>query len=76
MKITIQKDKILHFVVNFFFALLGTYGVSFGLGASLGKEYGDSKAFGNKWDWYDIVADCLGLIVGFGVNRCLTLIFS
>lgn len=67
----IGKDKILHFGVNCLFALFGLYGVFFGLGASVGKEYGDSKAKGNKWDWYDIVADCIGLIVGYGVNRCI-----
>ncbi len=32
-----------------------------GLGLGIGKEYGDSQASGNKWDWTDIVADILGI---------------
>ena len=61
----IQKDKKLHFAVNFACSVIGgIYGILFGLGASLGKEYGDSKAVGNKWDWYDIIADIDGLIIG------------
>jgi len=36
----------------------------FSLGLGLGKEYGDSKAKGNKWDWWDIVADVIGIGVG------------
>lgn len=66
----IAKDKFLHFGINFTVALLvGIYGVIFGLGLSLGKEYGDSKAIGNKWDWKDIVADLLGLVVGFAMHK-------
>ena len=33
-----------------------------GLGLGIGKEYGDSQASGNKWDWTDILADVLGII--------------
>lgn len=36
-------------------------GVAFALGLGLGKEYGDSKASGNRWEWADILADCLGI---------------
>ena len=36
----------------------------FALGLGLGKEYGDSKASGNKWSWGDVVADCIGIILG------------
>ena len=32
-----------------------------GLGLGIGKEYGDSQASGNKWDWTDILADVLGI---------------
>lgn len=35
----------------------------FSLGLGFGKEYGDSKASGNKWDWWDIVADVAGIAV-------------
>lgn len=34
------------------------------MGLGLGKEYGDSKASGNKWDWWDIVADAVGIAIG------------
>lgn len=73
-----QLDKKKHFLVcmaaafiagiPFFitgkplFALVA--GASFSAGLALGKEYGDSKAIGNKWDWMDIIADAGGLIVG------------
>lgn len=36
-------------------------GAWFSLGLGLGKEYGDSKASGNHWDWLDIVADIVGI---------------
>ena len=32
-----------------------------GLGLGIGKEYGDSQASGDKWDWTDIAADILGI---------------
>jgi len=34
-------------------------------GLSLGKEYGDMNAEGNKWSWLDIYADALGVLAGF-----------
>lgn len=61
-------DKVYHFLVNLGLGLfcIWDYGLGIGLsvGASLGKEYGDSKASGNKWSWWDILADVLGLGVG------------
>lgn len=67
-KLHIPYDKALHFGVNVFLALFGIWyyslGIGLSIGASLGKEYGDSKATGNKWSWSDIVADMLGLGVG------------
>ena len=64
----IGKDKIYHALVNFAFALTGfisiPFAVGFCIGASIGKEYGDSKASGNKWDWMDIVADLIGMGLG------------
>lgn len=47
-----QSDKLKHCLVNLL------------VGLSLGKEYGDSKAPGNKWDWYDILADAIGIVTG------------
>ena len=71
---SIGKDKLLHAGVCFFATVLvaiATFWVGqigsilcgslFALGLGLGKEYGDSKASGNKWDWWDILADCVGI---------------
>jgi len=64
----IGKDRIYHALVNFAFALTGFVSIPFALGlcigASIGKEYGDSKASGNKWDWVDILADLVGMALG------------
>lgn len=74
------KDKFLHFGVScvatlvcgfcmFFLGKAGAIlcGAWFGVGLGLGKEYGDSKASGNYWDWFDILADGVGILVGVGV---------
>ena len=68
------KDKVLHACVCFIATVIvsiATYwigetgsilcGALFALGLGLGKEYGDSKASGNKWDWWDILADLVGI---------------
>ncbi len=74
----IGKDKILHFGVNFVLALSAflswQFAIGICLGVSVGKEYGDSKASGNKWDWMDIVADLLGMGAGLGVVFLIKLI--
>ena len=61
-------DKLAHFGVNFLMALSAFWDWHFALGlcigASLGKEYGDSKATGNHWCWWDLVADALGCGLG------------
>jgi len=75
-----MKDKVLHFFVCFFATIgmsIATFwlgmvssifcGGFFALGLGLGKEYGDCKAVGNKWDWLDIVADCLGILTAVSV---------
>lgn len=69
----VSKDKILHFSVCCFFSLFGFYGVAFSAGLALGKEYGDSKATGNKWSWGDILADIIGMAVGFCLGKLMTL---
>lgn len=63
------KDKLLHFFMCFiatatigFFSILG--GILFSTGLGVGKEYGDSKAAGNRWDWWDILADAMGMVAG------------
>ena len=75
----IQKDKILHFAVCAIAAFVcasivgamsknefagATAGFAMAMGLGIGKEYGDSKAKGNKWDWLDILADFLGAVTG------------
>lgn len=73
-KLKIALDKLYHGVVCFFATsivagamfFLGKTGailcgVWFALGLGFGKEYGDHKASGNKWDWLDIVADVVGI---------------
>ena len=49
-----------------------------GIGLGIGKEYGDSQAFGNKWDWTDIGADLLGIVAAmvlilglYGINALI-----
>lgn len=74
----IGSDKFLHALVCFGATVvvsIATFwlgelssilcGSLFSLGLGFGKEYGDSKASGNKWDWLDIVADVIG--IGFAV---------
>lgn len=84
----IGYDKVLHFlcclgitigvwgiltpVTNFETAL--TAGVWAAVGASLGKEYGDSQAKNNYWSWGDIVADCIGIVTGVGVAYLIRLL--
>jgi uncharacterized membrane protein len=55
------KDKLYHFAVCFVIAL---YSTEAAFAAALAKEYGDSKAYGNYWSWWDILADVLGIILG------------
>lgn len=71
-RLHIPYDKALHFGVNVVLALFGIWyyslGVGLCIGASLGKEYGDSQATGNKWSWSDIVADMIGMGVGLLIS--------
>jgi len=75
----LAEDKVKHFFVNAVVVisvtlmLLGlgfepipayTASVFLAAGLSIGKEYGDSRAVGNKWDWWDICYDILGIIIG------------
>lgn len=82
-----KKDKLLHMAVCFMATLLSygymrvfnTFWPSFSacwllpIGLGVGKEYGDSKATGNTWDWADILADVIGTAVGMGI---ILLIYS
>lgn len=44
-----------------------------GMAIGVGKEYGDSCAHGNKWDWSDIGADVVGSIIGATLGSIFTL---
>lgn len=64
-----MKDKVLHFIACLIASLgVGTInpfaGAMFAAGLGIGKEYGDSKATGNHWCWWDLLADALGLAIG------------
>lgn len=39
-------------------------GFAAGIAAGLGKEYGHSKAEGNRWSWTGVLADVFGSVVG------------
>lgn len=77
-------DKLMHFgvcfLVNFMISAAmpeqAVNGVGFSVGLSLGKEFGDSRAIGNHWDNYDLLADGVGIAVGVAtglyVNDLLT----
>ena len=63
----IPYDKKLHFLVCFALTLVLAWyqpwaGIALAAGTGLGKEYGDSRAIGNTWDWNDILADVLGIL--------------
>ena len=73
-----MNDKLLHFICCFIVSaimavvnglydaivvgIINSFACGFAIG--VGKEYGDSKAKGNKWDWKDILADALGALIG------------
>lgn len=69
MKITADYDKILHTWVNYLIVKcskeLGYLPIGLGIAVvvSLCKELYD-KGHGGKFDWYDIIADVSGMIMG------------
>lgn len=65
----VDRNSIKHFGICFLLSLLGLYGVSAAVGASLTKEYYDKKTYGH-WCWFDILFDTLGCILGYGTH-CL-----
>lgn len=68
----IGKDKWLHFAVCTVASIIDT-GLAIGL--AIGKEYGDSKAAGNKWDWMDILADAAGIVLGTAIRIGIIMLF-
>lgn len=61
----VDLNSLKHFGVCFTLSLLGLYGVSVAIGASLTKEYYDKKTYGH-WCWLDILFDTLGCVLGYG----------
>ena len=57
----LHKDKLLHFTCSLLASLVSPW-LAVGLG--IGKEYGDSKSPVNHWDWWDLLADVVGIAVG------------
>ena len=74
----ITKDKKLHFICCMLIALASTLligilsnwyagglaGLLTAMGTGVGKEYGDKINPYNKWDWYDILANLIGTVIG------------
>lgn len=56
-----EKDKQLHMIICMLSAIIHPL---LSIGLALGKEYGDKCCPSNKWDWRDIIADAIGLIIG------------
>ena len=64
----IDKFSIKHFTVCFLLSLVGAYGMSAAIGASVTREYDNSKAKGNHWCWWDLLFDLSGCAVGMGIH--------
>lgn len=54
-------DKLKHFAACFVGSLF--FGFGFGIGAGVCKEWCD-ELYGGKWDWYDLIADIIGTVIG------------
>ena len=64
----IDKNSIKHFSVCFLLSLVGAYGMSAAIGASVTREYDNSQTKGNHWCWWDILFDTLGCSGGMAVH--------
>lgn len=62
----IKPDKLYHFIICFSLSFLfGSYGVVASISAGVTKEYADSLNPNSEWSWGDILADFLGIIIGY-----------
>ena len=62
----IKLDKIYHFIICFSLSFLfGSYGVVASISAGITKEFADSLNPNSEWSWGDILADFLGIVVGY-----------
>ena len=69
-----SNDKFAHFICNFLIAvILGiifnpVIGLAGAIIASLCKEtYDEFTEDGSGWDWKDIIADLLGIVIGLAL---------
>lgn len=58
----IGVDKLYHFAICCVVTIV--LGWKFAAGLGLGKELGDWYKPLSDWDWYDILADLIGILVG------------
>lgn len=63
----IDKNSLKHFSVCFLLSLVGAYGMSAAIGASLTKEWYDKQSYGH-WCWWDIFFDTIGCLLGYGIH--------
>lgn len=85
---SIQRDKLLHALVCALISLilivvLGALrapitacivaGIYSAEAAGFAKEYADNLNPKNKWDWYDILADTIGAILGSAVGSAIVI---
>lgn len=63
----IDKNSIKHFTVCFIISLVGAYGMSVAIGASLTKEWYDKQSYGHCC-WLDLLFDFLGRTGGMGIH--------
>ncbi len=71
------NDKALHFLYAFFItcisvAIYGWLGLIIPIAVSFGKETYDHY-FGTGWDWYDLIADGVGVVIGVLTILLITL---
>jgi hypothetical protein len=67
-----RPDLFKHFWVCFAASAIGSHYGLVGINLiGFGKEYLDSKKPDNKWDWLDILANFLGSLAGYGLNRLI-----
>lgn len=59
------KDKLMHAGVCMLVSLVHPF---LAAGMAIGKEYGDGKAPGNHWCWWDLLADFIGIAFGSAIR--------
>ena len=65
----VRTDYVLHFGVCFLSSLTSYEGAWAAFGAAIAAEYKDSVTPGNRWSWWDLFADGLGIATGVILRR-------